>query len=67
VSDETGGMTAALRRVTLERDRLQWTVDGLKEQCRSLRRQLRTEQAAHQQTHMRLEALRAQLFGSNTP
>lgn len=61
MTDAAGGIEAALRRVTLERDQARWTVDRLKEQCRSLRRQLRSEQAAHQQTHMRLEALRAEL------
>lgn len=67
MTDATGGMAAALRHALRERDEARWTVAALKVQCKSLRRQLRTERAAHQQTHMRLEALRAQLFGSNTP
>lgn len=61
MTDDPEAITAALRRVALERDQARWMVDSLKERCKSLRRQLRKEQAAHQQTHMRLEALRALL------
>ena len=65
--DEPEAMAAALRRVALERDRYKWSVENLRGQCKSLRQQLRRERAEHLATHKRLEALRGELFGSNTP
>lgn len=59
MGDEPGGMAAALRRVTLERDQARWMVETLKGQCKSLRQKLRREVADHRQTQIRLaEVLR---------
>jgi hypothetical protein len=63
--DETGAMTAALRRVTLERDGARFLAERLKRQCKTLRQQLRREQADHQLTLKRLEALRGLLPEEN--
>jgi hypothetical protein len=47
--------------ITAERDRLRLALAEVKRQCKSLRQQLRREQAEHLATHKRLEALRALL------
>lgn len=65
MTDATGGIEAALRRVTLERDGARYMVEALKERCRRLRQQLRREQAAHLATHKRLDALRQMLTENN--
>ena len=53
--------------ITAERDRLRLALAEIKRQCKALRQDLRREQAEHLATHKRLEALRSELFGSNTP
>ena len=53
--------------MTAERDRLRSALDEHKRRNKTLRQQLRREQAEHLATHKRLEALRGELFGSNMP
>ena len=65
MTDAAGGIEAALRRVTLERDGARFLAETLKRQCKSLRQQLRRERADHLATHKRLEALRALLPENN--